>query len=352
MGREEAPPGSRVRSHFEKIANQAERAAGLTRQLLAFARRQVLQPRSLSLNQSVTDVTNLLQKVIGEQIELKLSLAPDLPVVRADPAQLEQVLMNLCLNARDAMPEGGQLTVETGTAEFDDEYCRRNLFARPGRYVLVTVTDTGVGMSPETLEHIFEPFFSTKEPGHGTGLGLATVYGIVQQHEGLIHVYSEPGYGSTFRVYLPIVAAATEPCRPAASEPVRGGSETILVAEDHEGGRQMVCEILTRLGYTVLAAANGEEAVRLFQQHRDQVALLLFDVVMPQLSGPDAFREIEAIRPGVPVIFATGYSAKADLPSSLAEEHRHLIQKPYSPTALARKIREVLDACAEKTLEN
>jgi CheY-like chemotaxis protein len=254
--------------------------------------------------------------------------------------------MNLCLNARDAMSAQtkGQLVVETRNVDLDQEYCRYHIYARPGQYVLLSVSDTGIGMDAATQEHIFEPFFTTKQVGKGTGLGLATVYGIVKQHGGFIHVYSEPGRGSTFRAYFPIVHAAPEKAPPPESEPVRGGNETILVAEDHEGGRGMVNEILGKLGYTVLLAANGEEAVRIFQQHREEVALLLFDVVMPKLSGPEAFQHIEAIRPGLPVVFATGYSSEAEILNSLAAEHRHLVQKPYSPRALARKVRELLDA--------
>jgi PAS domain S-box-containing protein len=346
MGVEEAPAGSRPQGHFQKIRDQAERAAGLTRQLLAFARRQILEPSNLSLNQVVSDLTSFLRKAIPASIEVRLNLAPDLATVRADPTQMEQVLMNLCLNARDAMAAKaqGQLMVESRNIEIDEEYCRFHVYARPGSYALLSVSDNGMGMDAATQERIFEPFFTTKEVGKGTGLGLATVYGIVKQHGGFLHVYSEPGKGSTFRVYLPVIHAAPDKLPPAETEQVRGGNETILVAEDHDGGRGMVSEILGKLGYTVLLAANGEEAVRIFQERRDEVALLLFDVVMPKLGGPEAFQRIEAIRPGLPVVFATGYSSEADILNSLTAENRHLIQKPYNPRALARKVRELLDA--------
>jgi PAS domain S-box-containing protein len=346
VGIEEAPPGSRLHSHFGRIRDQAQRAAGLTRQLLAFARRQILEPRNMSLNELVSEVTGFLRKTIPANVELKLLLARDLATIRADPTQMEQILMNLCLNARDALAgkAAGQLVVETKNVEIDHEYGRFHIYAKPGRYALLTVSDNGAGMDAATQERIFEPFFTTKETGKGTGLGLATVYGIVKQHNGFINVYSELGHGTTFRVYLPAVQAVAEEIKPADAEPVRGGNETILVAEDHEGGREMVYETLGKLGYTVLTAANGEEAVRVFEANRETVDLLLLDVVMPKLSGPEAFHRIEAIRPGLPVVFATGYSSEAEILDALSAEHRHLVQKPYSPRAIARKVRELLDA--------
>ena len=343
MGAEEAAENGRLRAHFEKIRDQTNRAAGLTRQLLAFARRQVLEPRNLNLNQVVSDTTNFLRKTIPANVEVKLSLAPDLATIRADPTQMEQVLMNLCLNARDAMPQGGRLLIETQNLELDESYGQFHIYAKPGDYVTLWVSDTGIGMDAATQERIFEPFFTTKEVGRGTGLGLATVYGIVKQHGGFLHVYSEPGQGSTFKVYLPVVHAPADKPQQTEEGAVRGGTETILVAEDHEGGREMVSEILQKLGYTVLLAANGEEAVRVFESRGDKIDLLLFDVVMPKLNGPDALQRIRALRPDVPAIFATGYSSEAELLSSLTGPGCHLLQKPYSSRALARKVREVLD---------
>jgi two-component system, cell cycle sensor histidine kinase and response regulator CckA len=249
LGMEETESGSRLHRHFEKIRHQAERAAALTRQLLAFARRQILEPRNIDMNKTVTETLSLLEKVIGGNIEVKTNLATDLAVVCADPTQVEQVLMNLCINARDAMPDGGALTIETSNVTFDEKYCAVQPFARPGRYVMLSVSDTGTGMDSATLDRIFEPFFTTKELGKGTGLGLATVYGIARQHGGFVHVYSEVGLGSRFRVFLPFSATDTvAPERVEDARPVRGGTETILVAEDHEGLREIARETLSNYG--------------------------------------------------------------------------------------------------------
>jgi signal transduction histidine kinase len=239
IGFEEAPPDSRLRRHFEKVRQQAERAAALTRQLLAFARRQILDPRDIDLNKSVVETLSLLEKVIGSNIEIETNLAPDLALVRADPTQVEQILMNLCINARDAMPSGGALTIRTANVAVDSEFCRSRAAAHPGQYVVMTVTDNGTGMDQATLDHIFEPFFTTKPLGKGTGLGLPTAYGIAQQHGGFIDVRSELNRGSTFETYLPISTGLAEKRKPVEEREVsRGGSETILVAEDHEGLRQ------------------------------------------------------------------------------------------------------------------
>jgi PAS domain S-box-containing protein len=344
LGVEETEPSSRPHRHFEKIRQQADRAAGLTRQLLAFARRQILEPRNMDLNQTVTETLSLLEKVIGGNIEVKSNLAPDLALVSADPTQVEQILMNLCINARDAMPQGGSLHIETSNAVFDEAYCVTQPFARPGRYSMLSVTDTGTGMDPATLDRIFEPFFTTKELGKGTGLGLAMVYGIVRQHGGFVHVYSELGVGSNFRVYLPIsLEAARSPERAPNTGPVRGGTETILVAEDHEGLREIARETLTNLGYRVILTADGEEAVREFMDPRNHVDLLLLDVVLPKLGGPQAYARICESRPHVPAIFATGYSADIDLLRQARQRKLPMLQKPYSPRDLARKVRETLD---------
>ena len=344
MGIEETEPGARLRRHFEKMRHQAERAGALTRQLLAFARRQILEPRDIDFNQTVTESSSLLEKVIGSNIEIKSTLAVDLPVVRADPTQLEQVLMNLCINARDAMPEGGLLVIETAKASFDEESCKLQPLARPGDYVLLSVTDTGTGMDSATLDRMFEPFFTTKELGKGTGLGLATVYGIVRQHSGFIHVYSEPGLETTFRVYLPVSGAAVaSPVKPEDDPKVEGGTETLLVAEDHDGLRQLALETLTKLGYNVIAASDGEEAVRAFRNHRDDIDLALLDVVMPKLNGPEIYLRISQERPDLPVIFATGYSADFALLHKVQQQGLPVLQKPYTARDLARKVREALD---------
>lgn len=354
LGKEEVPEGSRAAKFFQNIRAQSERAAGLTRQLLAYARRQTLEPRVINLNQMIGETTALLQKAIGEQIEVKLVLAPDLQPTRADASQLEQVLMNLCFNARDAMPNGGQLLIETHNVELDETYTQRHEYARPGKYVAMSVSDTGIGMDAATLNRIFEPFFTTKEIGKGTGLGLATAYGIVKQHEGLIEVYSEPGKGTMFHVYLPVSSgAAQEKTGGPADDSVRGGTETILVAEDHAGNLEMVDEMLRKLGYLVVLAKDGEEAVEKFRERREEIALALLDVVMPRMGGPEAYETIRAMNPELPVIFSSGYSEKSARLASLVEQGAALLQKPYAPKSLARKIREVLDRkTPAKTVES
>jgi len=344
LGQPEVPPDSRVHKYLKKIQNQAERAAALTRQLLAFARRQILEPRSMSLNQSIVETMALLKAIIGEHIEIKLALASDLEMIHADPAQIEQVLLNLCVNARDAMPAGGELVIETKNVLFDEEYCRRQPYARPGAFVLLGVSDTGHGMDNATLERIFEPFFTTKELGKGTGLGLSTVYGVVKQHGGFIHVYSEPDRGSTFRVHFPRTLSEIIPSeRKTQTEPGRGGTETILVAEDQEANLEIAKEILGKLGYTVLCAADGEAAVRLFESNSERIALVLLDILMPKLSGPDAFGKMRDRKPELPVLFTTGYSTELTRLELLTRQGAEILQKPYGLTVLGQRVREILD---------
>jgi CheY-like chemotaxis protein len=344
MGLEETEAGSRLHRHFEKVHQQGERAAALTRQLLAFARRQILEPRNVDLNNTVIETLNLLEKVLGSNIEIRANLAPDLAVVRADPTQLEQVVMNLCINARDAMPTGGSLIIDTTNFTFDERFCAMQPLAHLGSYTVLAVTDSGTGMDAATLDRIFEPFFTTKELGKGTGLGLATIYGIVRQHNGFIQVYSELGLGSTFRVYLPVADVVTEASRPAEiPQPVRGGTETLLVAEDHEGLRQLAIETLSGLGYEVIVATDGEQALAEFQRNCSRISLILLDVVMPKLSGPEVYERICAHAPGFPVVFATGYSADIAMLQKAQAKGLPILQKPYAPRDLARKIRETLD---------
>jgi PAS domain S-box-containing protein len=345
IGADETEADSRLRRHFEKVRQQAERAAALTRQLLAFARRQILAPRDIDMNQSVVETLSLLEKVIGSNIEIKANLASDLAVVRADSTQLEQVIMNLCINARDAMPDGGSLTIETANVTFDEQSCARRPLAHPGKYAMLSVGDTGTGMDTATLGRIFEPFFTTKELGKGTGLGLATVYGIARQHDGFVEVTSELEVGSTFRVYFPVSASQVISNAPPDDHgAVRGGTETILVAEDHDGLREIALEILTSLGYRVVLAADGEQALREFESLRDLIDLALLDVMLPKISGPEIYVRISSERPGLPVIFATGYSADSSLLRQVEERGLPVIQKPYSPRDLARKVYEVLDS--------
>jgi signal transduction histidine kinase len=342
LGAKQLTEGSSCEA-FEQIRQQAERATGLARQLLAFARRQVIEPANVDMNYLVGETVSLLQKLAGEQVEITLLLAPDLKRTRADRSQIEQVLINLCVNARDAMPEGGTLRIETRNVRVGDTIPASSNEAAPGQYVQLSVTDNGTGIEPGTLEKIFEPFFTTKEEGRGTGLGLATALGIVKQHNGFIDVKSTSGMGSTFHVLLPACEEAAEPV-PAEKEPaLRGGAETILVAEDHEGIREMVRELLQTLGYRVLEARNGEEAVALFTQHEDEIALVVLDVAMPKLEGPQAYDAICQMKPNVPAIFTSGYF---DERVAAASQQATVLEKPYPPKVLGRKVRELLDSTA------
>jgi PAS domain S-box-containing protein len=323
----------RLEHNVEEILEAAERAAGLTRQLLAFSRKQVLQPRVLSLNAAVADIEGMLRRVIGEDIQLVTTLAPGLGQVRADPTQLEQVILNLAVNARDAMPRGGRLILETANVEQEE-----------GRYVMLAVLDNGVGMDAETQSRVFEPFFTTKEPGKGTGLGLAMVYGIVAQSGGSIRVDSAPGRGTTFKVLLPRVdePVAVEP--PRLERPAGGGAETVLVAEDEDGVRALICEVLRGLGYRVLEARRPELALELMQEEGAPVRLLLTDVVMPGMDGRQLAERLTARQPGLRVLYMSGYTGEAIARHGVLEHGTQLLQKPFTPEALARKVREVLDA--------
>ena len=343
MGCEEAPPESRLHHHFQKIRDQAFWAARLTSQLLAFARRQVLQQRKLNLNTLVVEGMSLLHRVIGEQIEIRVLAAPDLNITLVDPTQIEQVLMNLCLNARDAMPEGGQLIIETQNVEIEEEYCRTHPYAKQGSYVLLAVSDTGIGMDAATTERVFEPFFTTKEVGKGTGLGLATVYGVVKQHGGFIHLYSELGKGTTFRIYIPAGSGAAEPRELKSNEQTPKGTEIILLAEDNEGLREAAQEMLQRLGYRPILASNGTDAIELFKTNLGHIDLVILDVVMPGLSGPAVYSQMAAIQPDLRVVFATGYTAETASLNSTLEKGVPILQKPYSMKNLGQIVRSTLD---------
>jgi two-component system, cell cycle sensor histidine kinase and response regulator CckA len=342
MGFEHCRDLPKVAEYFHHIKEQAERAAALTRELLTFARHQVLQPRAVDLNTVASGLFSLLDKVIGKHIEVKY-LTSSLDPVRADPTQIEQVLMNLIINARDAMAEGGRLVIETEMVELDEPYCRFYPYVTPGRYAVLSVADTGIGMDVETRERIFEPFFTTKEGSKGTGMGLAAVYGIVKQHGGFIHVYSEPAHGSLFRVYLPVmegaVAAVVVSKKPTPSMAGMRGTETVLIAEDHESVREMARQTLVGLGYRVLSAADGEEALRLCENETPQLAIL--DVIMPKLGGPASATQLSARFAGIRVLFTSGYSAESDVVPDGARGR--YLQKPYSPTTLARLVRQILD---------
>ena len=326
------------------IRQAGSSAADLTRQLLAFSRQQMLQPRVLDLREIVERTQALLRRLIGENIELSLSLEPSLGQIKADPGQIEQVLINLAVNARDAMPKGGRLAIEACNADLDDSYHEGHHPVTPGPYVMLAVGDTGCGMDRKTQARIFDPFFTTKELGKGTGLGLATVYGIVKQSGGYIWVYSEVSQGTVFKVYLPRIDQSIEPTE--IEEPQKTalkGYETILLAEDSESLREMAREYLEGVGYTVLEAASGKEALQKAGEFGGRIHLLLTDVVMPEMSGPELVREMAARCPGMKIIFMSGYTDDAIARQGILDPAVAFIQKPYRPKALARKIREVLD---------
>src|SRR5438067_3721291 len=333
------------RADVDEIRRSAERAAGLTRQLLAFSRQQVLQPKVVDLNALVLDMDKLLRRLIGEDVELATVLDPTLGHVTADPGQLEQVIVNLAVNARDAMPQGGKLTLETRNIDLDASYTLEHSLVKPGPYVQLTVSDSGIGMDEETQAHAFEPFFTTKPRGQGTGLGLAMVYGTVKQSGGFIWVYSEPGRGATFKIYLPRVDAPVESAAPPApvERPPRG-SETVLLAEDEPAVRAIARQALERQGYTVLAAPSGGDALALAAQHGATIHLLLTDVVMPGMSGRDLADRLTAQRPGIRVLYISGYTDNAIVRHGMLEPGLAYLQKPFRPDALVRKVREVLDA--------
>ncbi len=323
------------------------RAADLTRQLLAFSRQQVLAPRVLDLNDVVRDVERLLRRLIGEDVELRIVPAPGPATVRADPSQLEQVLVNLAVNARDAMPGGGILTIETANVVLDDAYAANQPLVAAGDYMMIAMTDAGSGMDEETQARVFEPFFTTKERGKGTGLGLATVYGIVKQSGGYIWVYSELGIGTTFKVYLPRVAGPAEPpaAVPATTASLRG-SETILVAEDQEEVRTLIRKILEARGYRVLAAANGAAALETAALHPGPIHLLVSDVVMPGMSGPEVSLFLTSTRRTIRTLYVSGYTDESIVHHGVLADGVAFLQKPFSADGLARKVREVLDAPA------
>ncbi len=332
-----------VRGDIERIENASGRAAGLVRQLLAFSRKQVLQPKILDLNKIVLNLDTLLRRLMDERIEMVTRVREDIGKVKADPAQIEQVIMNLVVNARDAMPEGGRLVVETCDTELDANYALDHVTVKPGRYVMLAVSDTGVGMDKHTVAHIFEPFFTTKESGRGTGLGLSTVYGIVKQSGGYIWVYSEPGKGSTFKVYLPRVDDQPEDILGAQAAPGKqSAKETILVVEDEEAVRELIQTVLTEKGYEVIAAQDPEHAEKAAVQFKGEIHLLLTDMVMPGISGRELATRISARRRDIRVLYMSGYTDNVITAGGMLEKGLAFLQKPFSPAVLAQKVREVL----------
>lgn len=343
----DTPVEAQIRADIEEIGKAADRAAGLTQQLLAFSRRQILQPRVIELDTVVTDIESLLRRMISEDIRLLTRLHAGSACVRADRSQLEQVLMNLAVNARDAMPNGGTLTIETSVVNLDEEFVRGNSGSHTGRHVRLCVTDSGAGMDAETLSHVFEPFFTTKELGKGTGLGLATVYGVVKQSEGYIRVESEPRAGTTFEILLPTVEPVSETPRGTVFQPGSAGKgETILVAEDEDAVRALASRILRKRGYNVLEAKNGSEALELARAHRGSIDLLLTDVIMPILGGRELSERLAELRPQTKVLFMSGYTDDALLQRGVSQGDGQFLEKPFSPEGLAAKIREVLESAS------
>jgi PAS domain S-box-containing protein len=341
---EDLAPSDPKRQDVEQVRHAADGAAALTRQLLAFSRQQVLAPRVVNLSHVVQGVEKMLRRVIGEDVDLVTSLDPEVGAVKADVGQLEQVLMNLAVNARDAMPTGGKLMLETANVEHDVDYAREQEASPVRRFVMLAVSDTGIGMDEATKARIFEPFFTTKEPGKGTGLGLATVYGIVHQSGGFIWVYSEVGRGTTFKIYLPEVDAPVSSTGAAAATDLPRGTETVLVAEDSEAVRAVTRQVLERQGYTVLEAPHGNAALALAAAHDGPIHLLLTDVVMPGLSGRQLADELTKRRPATRVLYTSGYTDDAVVRHGVLEAGIAYLQKPFTSASLARKVRETLDA--------
>ena len=337
-----------LRQDIEEIRRAGQRAAALTRQLLAFSRRQIVTPGVLDLNEIVAEMENLLRRTIGENIELVTVPAQALGRIKADPGQIEQIIMNLVLNSRDAMAEGGKLTIETSNADLDATYVSKHVAVQPGRYIMLAVSDTGCGMNEETQSRIFEPFFTTKEQGKGTGLGLATIYGIVKQCGGTISVYSELGHGTTFMIFFPEMTGIEEAVQPeVAPARVPGGIETVLVVEDDEMVRRLSCLVLKEKGYNVLEARHGGEALLTCERHLGPIHLMVTDVIMPQMGGRELAQRLAPLHPEMKVLYLSGYASNAIVHQGTLLPGVAFLQKPFAPGALTRKVREVLDASAK-----
>jgi CheY-like chemotaxis protein len=334
---------ARMRKSADAIRSAAERAAGLTMQLLAFSRKQIVQPKIIDVNAALLEIEKLMRRVINEDIQMVLKLTPDLSLVKIDPGQLDQVIMNLVVNARDAMPDGGKLILQTEDAEFDSQYVNQHLGAIEGGYVMFSVSDTGIGMDEATVSHIFEPFYTTKEKGKGTGLGLSTVYGIIKQANGYIMPYSEVGHGTTMKIYLPRASQhKLDHHVPATAQPVPGGVETVLLVEDESALRELTRTILEEAGYTVLEAAGGEQALRLVRD-TPNIDLLLTDVVMPGLGGKQLASRMQAAYQGLKVLYMSGYADDVVAHSGILVQGTVLIQKPFTKRKLLTSVRQSLD---------
>ncbi len=341
------PQGSPLRRHLEEVRKAGQRASSLTSQLLIFSRKQVVQSVVLNLNSIVSDMESMLRRLIGEDIELRTVLDPELGQVKADAGQMQQVIMNLVVNARDAMPQGGKLTLETSNVYLDETYASQHMGVEPGHYAMLAVSDTGHGMTAETQAHVFEPFFTTKEPGKGTGLGLSTVYGIVKQSRGNIWIYSEVGQGTTFKIYLPRVDEKVS-AQDSVNEPVESsaGTETVLLVEDEEQVRAMVHEALEAAGYKVLAAANGKEALHIGEEYDGEIHLVITDVVMPEMGGRALAEKIARLRPRVHVLYMSGYTDDAVVHHGVLDREMNFIQKPFAPDVLVKRVKEALHETA------
>ena len=332
------------RTALEEIRRSAERGGALTHQLLAFSRRQPMVSRTVRLNDLVIQIERMLKRLIGEDIELVTIPAASQDTVTSDPGRLEQVIMNLVVNARDAMPNGGKLTIETGLVHLSDSFSAKHLGVPAGPHVTISITDTGVGMDEETQSHLFEPFFTTKLPGRGTGLGLATAYGIIRQSGGAIGVFSQLGVGTTARIYLPLVEEKTQLAaeKPQAASEL-DGAETILVVEDEARVRKLILDVLAVHGYRVIEATRGEEAIRICKEHKGRIDLVVVDVVMPEMSGPGVVKQIAQLFPDMRVLYISGYTDEAIVHHGIPQSGAAFLQKPFMPNGLARKVREVLD---------
>jgi signal transduction histidine kinase len=340
----EGEPWDTARADVEQIEQAARRATELTHQLLAFARREVIHPKVISLNESVRNTRRLLRRTLGAHIELSTVLEDDLWPVLADPGQMEQILVNLAVNARDAMAGGGRLMIETANVDVDESYATARPGIEPGRYVRMRVTDTGEGMDPATLERAFEPFFTTKPKGEGTGLGLATIYGIVSQAGGYVRLYSERGFGTSVTVMLPATAEPLAPARPAQEPEANGHGEVVLVVEDEDGIREVARRVLERRGYEVLTASSGPEALKLVDEYDGPIDLLITDVIMPQMMGQELASEFAEVRPGTPIMYMSGYAQPLVASGQGLPDDVILIEKPFTERSLLAKVHEALIA--------
>ena len=338
------------RSAMEQILRASDRAAGLTRQLLAYSRREELQPRTLNLNDVLADVVPMLHRLIGEHIDVRIEASPEIGMVHADLGQMEQVIVNLAVNARDAMSNGGTLVIETSNVEIGEGHATKHMTVKPGRYISLAVTDTGIGMDEKTASQVFDPFFTTKGKSQGTGLGLSTVYGILKQSGGAVDVYSEPGRGTSVKVYLPRVdAVEPAPALPAAQAiPEAQGRETVLVVEDEEAVRRLVLTTLERRGYQVLMASSGVEAMHFVREHRGPIHLLITDLVMPQMGGAEVIKRLRRKRPDTEVLCMSGYTDRSIQRTRSIAGHEFL-QKPFTPAQLLRKVRQILDTLQQRS---